>query len=115
MSSSDIAPNEAAYVDDVQPERLRRTGWVRSLVLLIMLGEFLGLADIVSPPHKHILGLFGGSAPFLSSALLGFSDFSESASFAEGRRRRNNCRNWARMLSGEHSWISRAFAVQSSA
>lgn len=71
MSSSDIAPNEAAYLDDVQPERLRQTGWVRSLVLLLMLGEFLGLADVVSPPHKHILGLFGGSAPFLSSALLG--------------------------------------------
>ena len=71
MSTTEIAPNEAECLDDIQPERLKQTGWVRPLVLLIMVGEVLGLSDIVSPPHKHILGLFGGSAPFLSSALLG--------------------------------------------
>ena len=35
----------------------------------------LGLSDIVSPPHKHILGLFGGSAPFLEFCLGAFLIF----------------------------------------
>ncbi|MBV71888.1 MAG: hypothetical protein CMH52_11205 [Myxococcales bacterium] len=47
------------------------SGWTQALIALILVGECLGLATVVDPPHKHVLGLFGNGSPFLSSALLG--------------------------------------------